>query len=43
VYCNIDGFFWGFAMDYITFARQSYIETSESLVVVYESNENIET
>jgi hypothetical protein len=39
---NIDGFFWGSAMDSIMFAKQSFLEVGESLVLHCESNNDVE-
>jgi hypothetical protein len=33
---------WGFALDSVTFARQSFLEACEILVVVCELNDDIE-
>ncbi len=42
LYCNNGRFFWGSTMDFVTFARQTFLEADENLVVACKSNENVE-
>jgi hypothetical protein len=42
VYCNNGGFFGGSNVDFVMFARQTFLEVDESLVANCKSNENVE-
>jgi hypothetical protein len=41
MYYNTGGYFWGSAMDFVMFAKQTFLETCESLVVACELNNDI--